>query len=34
MGVPQFYQRPPNLDVTEAQKAVIRKGLAQIKEMG
>jgi len=34
MGVPQFYQRPPNLDVTEAQKAAIRKGLAQIKEMG
>ena len=34
MGVPQFYQRPPNLDVTDAQKAAIRKGLAQIKEMG
>ena len=34
MGVPQFYQRPPNLDVTDTQKAAIRKGLAQIKDMG
>lgn len=34
MGVPQFYQRPPSVDVTEEQKAAIRKALAQIKEMG
>ena len=34
MGAPQFYPRPPNLDVTEAQKAAIKKGLAQIKDMG
>jgi 4-hydroxy-tetrahydrodipicolinate synthase len=34
MGTRQTYQRPPNLDVTEEQKAVIQRGLAQIKEMG
>jgi 4-hydroxy-tetrahydrodipicolinate synthase len=34
MGTRQTYQRPPNLDVTEDQKAVIQRGLAQIKEMG
>jgi 4-hydroxy-tetrahydrodipicolinate synthase len=34
MGTRQTYQRPPNLDVTEDQKAAIQRGLAQIKEMG
>ena len=34
MGTRQTYQRPPNLDVTDEQKAVIQRGLAQIKEMG
>jgi len=34
MGARQTYQRPPFLDVTEAQKATIQRGLAQIKEMG
>jgi len=34
MGAAQTYQRPPFLDVTEEQKAAIRRGLAQIKEMG
>jgi 4-hydroxy-tetrahydrodipicolinate synthase len=33
MGTRQFYQRPPNLDVTEEQKSQIRQGLAQIKQM-
>jgi 4-hydroxy-tetrahydrodipicolinate synthase len=31
MGGSQTYQRVPNIDVTDAQKAAIRKGLAQIK---
>jgi 4-hydroxy-tetrahydrodipicolinate synthase len=34
MGTRQFYQRPPNVDVTEEQKVQIREGLAQIKQMG
>jgi hypothetical protein len=34
MGSRQTYQRPPNVDVTDEQKAVIQRGLAQIKEMG
>lgn len=34
MGVPQFYQRAPQADVTEEQKRLIREGLARIKEMG
>jgi 4-hydroxy-tetrahydrodipicolinate synthase len=34
MGISQTYQRPPFLDVTEDQKAIIQRGLAQIKEMG
>ncbi|MEO7054091.1 MAG: dihydrodipicolinate synthase family protein [Rhizomicrobium sp.] len=34
MGTRQTYQRPPYLDVTDDQKAVIQRGLAQIKEMG
>ncbi|MFI4890925.1 MAG: dihydrodipicolinate synthase family protein [Steroidobacterales bacterium] len=34
MGGPQTYQRPPYSDVTEAQKAAIRKALDQIKGMG
>jgi 4-hydroxy-tetrahydrodipicolinate synthase len=33
MGGPQTYQRPPYVDVTEAQKAGIRSALAQIKDM-
>jgi 4-hydroxy-tetrahydrodipicolinate synthase len=33
MGTRQFYQRPPNLDVTEEQKAQIKQGLEQIKQM-
>lgn len=33
MGSPQFYQRPPNPDVTEEQKAKISEGLQQIKQM-
>jgi 4-hydroxy-tetrahydrodipicolinate synthase len=34
MGTRQFYQRPPNVDVTEEQKVQIREGLARIKQMG
>ena len=34
MGAPQTYPRPPSLDVTDAQKTAIKKGLAQIKDMG
>ena len=34
MGTRQTYQRPPNPDVTDEQKAAIQRGLAQIKEMG
>ncbi len=33
MGGPQTYQRPPFVDVTDAQKAAIRKALDQIKAM-
>jgi 4-hydroxy-tetrahydrodipicolinate synthase len=33
MGTPQTYPRPPATDVTEDEKAAIRKGLAQIKVM-
>jgi 4-hydroxy-tetrahydrodipicolinate synthase len=33
MGTPQSYQRPPHPDVTEDQKAKIREGLQQIKQM-
>jgi hypothetical protein len=33
MGVPQFYQRPPFLDVTDQQKAAIKRGLEQIKQL-
>jgi 4-hydroxy-tetrahydrodipicolinate synthase len=33
MGGPQTYQRPPNADVTDAQKAAIRSSLAKIKDM-
>jgi 4-hydroxy-tetrahydrodipicolinate synthase len=34
MGTPQTYQRPPFPDVTDEQKAKIKEGLAQIKQMG
>ena len=34
MGTRQFYQRPPNSDVTEEQKAKIRAALEEIKRMG
>jgi 4-hydroxy-tetrahydrodipicolinate synthase len=34
MGTQQFYQRPPNSDVTEEQKAKIKQALEQIKQMG
>jgi 4-hydroxy-tetrahydrodipicolinate synthase len=33
MGTRQFYQRPPNSDVTEEQKAKIKQALGQIKLM-
>ncbi len=33
MGTPQFYQRPPFVDVTDEQKAAIKTGLAQIKQL-
>lgn len=33
MGTRQTYQRPPHPDVTEEQKAKIREGLQQIKQM-
>ena len=33
MGTPQTYPRPPATDVTDEEKAAIRKGLAQIKTM-
>lgn len=33
MGTRQFYQRPPNVDVTDEQKEKIKEGLAQIKQM-
>jgi 4-hydroxy-tetrahydrodipicolinate synthase len=34
MGTRQFYQRPPNADVTEEQKIKIKQALEQIKQMG
>jgi 4-hydroxy-tetrahydrodipicolinate synthase len=34
MGTRQFYQRPPNSDVTEEQKAKIKEALEDIKKMG
>ena len=34
MGARQFYQRPPNSDVTEEQKKKIKEALEQIKQMG
>src|SRR5437868_13147971 len=34
MGTRQFYQRPPNSDVTEAQKGRIKEALEEIKKMG
>jgi 4-hydroxy-tetrahydrodipicolinate synthase len=33
MGGPQTYQRPPFVDVTEAQKVALNKGVGQIKAM-
>jgi 4-hydroxy-tetrahydrodipicolinate synthase len=33
MGGPQTWQRPPNVDVTDAQKATIRSALARIKDL-
>ena len=33
MGGPQTYQRPPGLDVTDEQKAAIKRALDQIKDM-
>jgi 4-hydroxy-tetrahydrodipicolinate synthase len=34
MGTRQFYQRPPNSDVTEEQKAKIKSALEEIQRMG
>ena len=34
MKTPQAYQRPPFVDVTEAQKVALNKALVQIKAMG
>lgn len=34
MGTRQFYQRPPNSDATDEQKATIKAALDQIKHMG
>ena len=34
MGTRQFYQRPPNSDVTDEQKAKIKEALEEIKRMG
>jgi len=34
MGTRQFYQRPPNSDVTDEQKAKIKQAVEQIKQMG
>jgi 4-hydroxy-tetrahydrodipicolinate synthase len=34
MGTRQFYQRPPNTDVTEEQKTKIKEALEEIKKMG
>ena len=34
MGTRQFYQRPPNSDVTDEQKTKIKQALEQIKQIG
>jgi hypothetical protein len=34
MKTRQFYQRPPNSDVTEEQKTKIKEALDEIKKMG
>ena len=34
MGTRQFYQRPPNSDVTDEQKTKIKQALEQMKQMG
>jgi len=34
MGTQQFYQRPPNSDVTDEQKTKIKQALEQMKQMG
>ena len=34
MGTHQFYQRPPNSDVSEEQKAKIKEALEEIRKMG
>src|SRR6266446_5287263 len=34
MGTRQFYQRPPNSEVTDEQKAKIKQAVEQIKQMG
>ena len=34
MGTRQFYQRPPNSDVTDEQKTKIKQALEQIRQMG
>lgn len=34
MGTRQFYQRPPNSDVTDEQKAKIKEALEEIRKMG
>lgn len=34
MGTRQFYQRPPNVDVTDEQKTKIKEALEEIKKMG
>jgi 4-hydroxy-tetrahydrodipicolinate synthase len=34
IGTRQFYQRPPNSDVTDEQKATIKQALEQITQMG
>ena len=33
MGSRQFYQRPPNPDVTEEQKAIIKAKVEELKHM-
>jgi len=33
MGTRQFYQRPPNSDVTEEQKTTIKQALDEIKKL-
>jgi 4-hydroxy-tetrahydrodipicolinate synthase len=34
MGTRQFYQRPPNVDVTDEQQNIIKQALDEIKKMG